>query len=78
MSNIEKIDSLNINEKLDKLESPENFFSVWLEKIENLYSNIPENKIKDFMFLCNNIISNDKNIIKKWDFLKTLEKTEVA
>jgi hypothetical protein len=81
MTNIEKIDLLNINEELKKLESPENnLFSVWLEKIEDLYLNIPEQKIKDLMFLFNNIISEDPYIKAKGDFLWTLEKikTEIA
>lgn len=76
--NIEKVNTLiSINDKLKEFESlkENNLFSAWLERIEDLYSNIiPEKKIKDLMFLFNNIISKDPNIIAKGDFEGTLEK----
>lgn len=72
INNIEKIESFNINDKLKNLEN--NSFSFWLEQTWEYYSNLPEQKIKNFLLLCNNVISNDKNIIgKKIDFLKTVE-----
>lgn len=73
IKNPEKIDNL-----LSKLEQKETS-SINLEKIEFLMSDLDKEKTNDFLNILNINLSSDKWVQNKgWDFIKTLEKLNIA
>lgn len=78
MTNIEKKESIKniVENDLNKLE--ENNFSVKIEELTNFYSNLDKKNTDFTLVSLNNVISKDKNIINKWDFIKTFENIRIS
>lgn len=67
---------IDIEQKLGELEK--NNIDYQYEKLSFLFSETPTENIWILLENINDIISNDINIQKKWDFLKTLEKIKIT